>query len=720
MKIKLTLFLFLAFLVGVQGQTLVEGTVKDKKGEPIIAANIGIQDSFDGTSSDVDGNFSFEAYDEGTFNLLVSSLGYKPQTIELNLDGTPKKLDIVLDAAISELDAVVISAGAFEASDKKKAVVLNPIDIVTTAGALGDIAGALNTLPGTQRVGEEGRLFVRGGAAYETRTFVDGMAVQNPYTSSLPNVPARGRFSPFLFKGTVFSTGGYSAEYGQALSSALLLESQDIADKTLTSIALMTVGGSVSHTQRWENSSLSATGNYFNLGPYLALVPQNIDWERPPQGTTGQVIYRKKTSETGVFKVFTNAEHNTFGMLYPDPESNLEPKRLDLTNNHYNVQLGYSEVLGDNWFMRVGAVFHQNKDFIQQDFVVDQREHTIQTRATVGYQPSEVFGLKFGGEYWYNNFDENFTPDGQPVFNTLLEEHLKAGYAEASISLDRKFAARFGVRAEHSHLLDNASLAPRISLAYKTGKKSQVSFAFGEFYQTPENDWLRFNSNLNFERATHYMLNYQILKDKYTFRIEGYYKKYHDLVKYPLAEPWFSDNSGNGHASGIDIFFRDRKTINNGDYWISYSYLNTERNFLDFPEPGVPRFASPHNLSLVYKHWIPKWTTFFGFTYSFSSPRTYDDPNTVMFNDRMTDPFHDLSFNASYLTQMFGQFTVVFVSASNVLGLNQSFGEQFASTPDANGDFPSITIRPPAKNFFLVGLFISIGQDPVSREEAVN
>ena len=102
---------------------------------------------------------------------------------------------------------VVITAGAFEASDEKKAVILNSIDIVTTAGATADIAGALNTLPGTQAVGEEGRLFVRGGAAYETRTFIDGLFVQNPYNASVPNLPARGRFSPFLFKGTSFSTG---------------------------------------------------------------------------------------------------------------------------------------------------------------------------------------------------------------------------------------------------------------------------------------------------------------------------------------------------------------------------------------------------------------------------------------------------------------------------------------------------------------------------------
>ena len=63
------------------------------------------------------------------------------------------------DADFSEIYAS-LSAGAFEASDERKAVVLRPLDIVTTAGATADIAGALNTLPGTQAVGEEGKLLL--------------------------------------------------------------------------------------------------------------------------------------------------------------------------------------------------------------------------------------------------------------------------------------------------------------------------------------------------------------------------------------------------------------------------------------------------------------------------------------------------------------------------------------------------------------------------------
>ena len=48
--------------------------------------------------------------------------------------------------------------------------------MLTTANSNGDIFNAINTMPGTQSVGEEGGLFVRGGEKYETKTFVDGSA----------------------------------------------------------------------------------------------------------------------------------------------------------------------------------------------------------------------------------------------------------------------------------------------------------------------------------------------------------------------------------------------------------------------------------------------------------------------------------------------------------------------------------------------------------------
>src|SRR3546814_10261250 len=74
------------------------------------------------------------------------------------------------------------------ASDEKRGAELSALDIVSTAGADGDITGAFRTLPGTQQVGESSGLFVRGGTGKETQQFIDGMIVSNPYYSDVPNL----------------------------------------------------------------------------------------------------------------------------------------------------------------------------------------------------------------------------------------------------------------------------------------------------------------------------------------------------------------------------------------------------------------------------------------------------------------------------------------------------------------------------------------------------
>ncbi len=157
--------------------------------------------------------------------MISTFIGYKNAQQTVELTGNAVHLTITLKEEINQLDAVTISAGSFTAGDEKRRTILKDVDIATTAGATADIAGALNTLPGTTKVGESGRLFVRGGDSNETRTFIDGMVVLDAYGPSAPSTPARGRFLPFMFKGTSFSTGGYSAEYGQAISSAINMNS---------------------------------------------------------------------------------------------------------------------------------------------------------------------------------------------------------------------------------------------------------------------------------------------------------------------------------------------------------------------------------------------------------------------------------------------------------------------------------------------------------------
>lgn len=300
MKTTITL-LILLITTAIFSQNTISGKVVGAKGQPISGANIYIEGTYDGTSSNDTGDFSFETFTQGNQTLVVSFILSETSNTVIDVANFQNKT-IKLRDNFNALDAVVIMAGMLEAGDGGRTSVLKPLDIVTTAGSAGDIVAALQTLPGTQNVGEDGRLFVRGGEANETQTFVDGIRVSQPYGASTQNLPTRGRFSPFLFSGIAFSTGGYSAEYGEALSSVLLLNTKDEEVLKKTDIALMTVGLGVGHTQVWKKSSLSVNTTYINLAPYQAAFKQDVDWNSPFQSLSGETVYRYNFVN-GIFKL---------------------------------------------------------------------------------------------------------------------------------------------------------------------------------------------------------------------------------------------------------------------------------------------------------------------------------------------------------------------------------------------------------------------------------
>ncbi len=356
-----TLYFFTTF---VFSQNTISGKVIDNKGKPVAGANIYIDGTYDGTSSSDLGEFSFTTTSTGNQTLVVSFLIYETFTAVIDV-GNYQNQTIRLRESVNVLDAVVVTAGTMESGDKARVSVLKPLDIVTTAGSAGNIIAALQTLPGTNNVGEDGRLFVRGGEADETQTFVDGIRVAQPYGATTNNLPTRGRFSPFLFSGISFSTGGYSAEYGEALSSVLLLNTQDEPDQNKTDVSLMTVGLGVGHTQKWKKSSLSVNTAYIDLAPYQVAVPQDVDWNKAFQSLSGESVYRYNFNN-GIFKLYAAFDASRFD-LNQESINTIEKIRVNLNNNNLYVNSSYKGNLWGNWQITSGASFGFGQNKIKID-----------------------------------------------------------------------------------------------------------------------------------------------------------------------------------------------------------------------------------------------------------------------------------------------------------------------------------------------------------------
>lgn len=697
MKALFILSFVLLFYSHTFAQARISGQVTDQNKLPLSGANVFIQNTYEGTTADSLGNFHFKTELKGIQQLAVTFIGYKQylQTVDLD-SGKTMTFNIVLEESDGQIDEVVINAGAFEASDEKKAVILRLFDIATTPSAQGDIFGALGTLPGVQKVGEDGRVFVRGGESYETKTFMDGMVVSSPYMSKMPDIPTRGRFSPMLFSGTLFSTGAYSAEYGQALSSIVDMKTNSLETEDRSNISIMTVGVMASTTKCWKKSSISLSGDYVTASLSNIINKQQVDWNKSPAGVDGTLMYRQKMSETGLFKIFGTFNKNNSGILYPNTQTGVTQNILLNSNNVY-LNNTYNSQLGQSWMIKTGLAFNLD----QQDIDLDNDQvltiqKMVQAKLGFSYFLNEQTELKFGGDLVHFDYDQKIRMGGNyrlPFTNNQL-----SGFAEIEYKLTKKFATRIGARLENSSLLKENSLVPRLSCAYKTGRHSQVSLAGGKFDQNPENDYLKFSPQLKPEKSQHAVMTWQYQTDLRTFRIEGYLKRYTDLVKFtqPMAtNPLDYSNEGSGHAEGIDIFWRDKKTFDLTDYWISYSWINASRNYKDFPVTAIPTFVSEHNVSVVYKRFLEPLNTYASVTYSFASSRPYHDPNRSGFMNAKTQTYNDISLSLTYMMELFGKASVLHLMVNNLAGFDNVYGYNFSNMPNSIGIYESTPIKSP-------------------------
>ncbi|WP_109832109.1 TonB-dependent receptor [Reichenbachiella versicolor] len=702
-------FILLILNLATQASAITISGIVTSSGEALPGVNVYIQDSYDGATSNMDGLFSFETSESGSHTLIVSMIGYQPIQQEITINNSPIQLNFNLKEEINQLNGVTITAGAFEASDEKKSTILKPLDVAMTAGALADIPAAMNTLPGTSRNAESGRLFVRGGTADETQAFIDGLWVNSFYNQTPNNIPTRSRFSPFLFKGTFFSTGGYSAEFGQALSSVLSLNSVDVAPETQTELGLMTVGGQVAHTQAWENASVYGQVGYMNLDPYMNLVEQAYDWKDGITSYDGTFMYSQKITGDDMLKVYVTGNQSDYGVVIPSP-NNTTGDYVQSDNHNFYLNTSYKRAINENTSAYLGLAYGELEDMTQFNEVsINTNETSTHAKTYVATDYRNVT-IKTGAE-WIFKSSTQLTDVDTAVFKPSFKNSQLGAFSEADYYITKSWTVRAGLRYEHYGLTDQHVFSPRLSTAYKTSENSQVSFAYGKFHQLAPNDLLYINDQLSYEEADHYMLSYQLTKNDFTLRGEIYQKNYDELIKFDPSQqfnPTLYDNSGSGYARGFDFFFRDGKTIKNADYWITYSFIDTKRDFRNYPYEVRPQFAAMHNISVVYKHFVPELKTQFGASWSFNSGRPYNNPNEEEFNGSMSPNYADLSFNAAYLHR---SNVIFYVSVSNLTGRDNVFGYQYANAPDDQGVYKGMPVGQPAPRFYLLGVFITLSKD---------
>lgn len=735
MKTRIFTLLFtFAFTFTLIAQITISGKVLGRNNKPLKDVSLTLKDTYDGATTDETGNYKFETSEKGNQTLIFSH----PKFIEIEKSIQIENKNLILNAelkeSVSEIDAVVISAGSIEASDKKRATtLLTPIDVYTTAGANGQISSALETLPGVQKVGESEGLFVRGGTGTETKFFMDGNLVNNYFGNSVPGIKAMDRLNTSLFKGNVFSSGGYSAVYGQALSGVLALESIDLPERNAADFGISPIfaSGGIQRVNQEKTHSYGISLGYSNLELMQKILKFNTDFEKAPNSFGGNGNFRIKTSRGGFIKYYGSYDTSSMKLSSPNLDDETSSDKINQNGKNTFHSLSYREKFG-RYTLNLGSSYTFNQNILHFSNVdqngsspfnndIDSKGNYFNAKALMERKLFKISAIRAGIEL-NTTKEETWVSIAQKKYE--FRDDITSLFAETDLGISNDLSLKIGARAENSSSINRWNFSPRFAMAYRISKEWTSSLAYGTFFQNPESRFFTENYQPNYQRADHYIFQVQRAADGRSLRLETYYKKYQDLIKTTtdFYRPIAVNNNGSGYAKGVELFWRDKKSLKNIDYWVSYSYLDSKRDYLNYTESLFPNFAAKHTLSVVAKKFITNWKTGFNISYNYNSGRPYynfvtENGNTVLKNQGFVKDYQAVNFSLNYLPNLGKKdaraFTVLVLSINNVLGTKNEFGYNFSS----NG-LKSRAIVPPTNTFVFIGAFISFGTDRT--QEAIN
>lgn len=666
---------------------IISGKVSNETGEPLHNANIFLQGSLVGNMADKEGKFKFKSRLTGKQHLVCSYIGFSnfEQDIIL-IPGDSLFVDIRLKQIHIKGEEVMITASAFTAADEE-GVTLSAMDVVRTPGAAADLFWAIKSFPGLQQVEEGAGLFVRGGDVSENVFLLDGAIINHPYKYESPTGGFFGTFSPFLLKGTFFSSGGFSARYGNALSGALVMESHDVPEQRRTSIGIGLAAESAYISAPIINNRLgfSFSGNRSNTKMLFELNNSSKNFSRYPFSYDLNLNMIYKVNNQQHVKMFIYRAKDKVGLEVDDPDfsshfygnSSNELYNLRYTNLYNNKNMFQANIALNRFQQKalLGVMNLNIEDCLYQARFQGERE----IRAGITFRAGlSFFQHKTGifGTVPINEMDVNPNALSQKVATDYTSNRF-VQFIEMDSFMLFGIHSTAGIRAEYKSKTEKYKIAPRFTANYSLSKHSNLTASWGIFHQYPAPKYFDAyvgNPKLGAMHAFHYIFGYAFQKDNTIFRVESYYKKYKDLLL--NHESLNYTNNGYGHATGLDVFIKKSYGLLSG--WVSYSWLRARRKWNDIPVLTSPYFDIPHNFSVVMNIEIPKNFTL-GAGYRFASGKPYT-PAFGKYNESRVPSYQKLDLNFTYLVQLFeADMTILYISISNVLDRINIFDYHYSS-----------------------------------------
>ena len=640
------LYIFAFFIVGTAffnagfAQTgSIQGRVYNAiNNEDIPFANILLDSTEIGTTSDENGRYSIENLKPGIYNLTCSFIGFKTAYIyEISVSSAASTdINIALSEESALLDQVILQTNRIERSEESplSKQTIGATEIYRNPGANRDISKVIQILPGVATTASfRNDIIVRGGAPNENRFYLDGIEIPNinHFATQGSSGGPVGMINVNFIRDVDFYSGAFPANRGNTLSS--VMEFQQITGNREKFGGSFMVGSSdiglTLNGPTGKNSSfiLSARRSY------LQFLFQALKLPFLPTYNDFQYKHFFEIDDKNQLTIVGLGAIDDFELNEDVNEGETDQETIDRNNyilGNLPVNNQWNYTIGANWkhfsknsFQNVvisrnhlnnSAIKYRDNiedpDLLLYDYSSQEIENKLRVESTkskngwnwnigagfehVKYTNATYNEKAINGEVEIIDFDSEFTMQKYAVFTHVSRSVLQE---KLSLSLGLRTDAN-SFSEEMSNFIDQ--LSPRFSASYQFTEKFSASFNLGRYYQLPAYTVMGYRDNqenlvnkdngITYIQSDHVVAGVQYNPTRYSkITLETFYKKY-DNYPFLLNDSISMANLGGdfgvignepaksdskGRSYGLELFIQQK--LSSSVYGLlSYTFVRSE------------------------------------------------------------------------------------------------------------------------------------------------
>ena len=589
--------------------------------------------------------------------------------------------------AVFDVDPLIVEAGSYSMDDPRATTAITRMEVYTTPGGTADVLQTFQMIPGVTRATEGSDLYVRGGDPAEAPVWVDGARL--PYAGTFEGLHGGlfGVLDPSVLKKAYFSSGGFSARYGDALSGVLDLETEGRPLQRSGRFGLNLVSaGAAYRTPIGERAGAWAAVSGTETTALLAMQGERDEYPTSPralQGVASLIVEPTDALELRA-TALREGDHSSAmaqalgweGPIAADGDTWMTTVsgrlRDEATGSSLSASAGMS---GRTTGFGFGVLDWERDDRTASVRIDGDRLIGSYTRIRAGVEGARLTA----DEHGFVPTTEEIAP-GSPREAASNEDatHHVGAYVETELRPLSDLGFTAGVRADRLPGERVVTVDPRAAVVYRVNDNWSLRAGTGIFHQG------RWRTRLALpdageasgvpRRAAHFSASAQRDGDL-TVRAEAYLKRYDRYV----------DNGGAGRmatagrAAGMDVLASwDAGRALTG--WVAYSLLDGTLELEDGSEISS-RVDVTHTLTTVVKYELPaQWQI--GGTARYGTGRPFTpivgqttDPESgsprpvfgELNGDRLPDYFR-LDSRITKVVGFGGGFAAFYLEALNVLG----------------------------------------------------